>query len=839
MVELTIAVASACIAAGIAILQFVLPNALALVLTGTLSESQPAVTWSVVSRFLFSSDWPLFLRSDAATSIGVSRKISLVTWTKPVGLLLIAVAAIVTPLGLYDEIGPVSYTEDVEFAYVADSSLIGSNTPARSGRGFKFSRLCAGFLCPGDPNQGNITRTEIYNYTTNETRPYSYYIVPESISPALIDLYQSGIEHASPSLSSFFDIQSRQWTTWTGDIVERRGSLLGVDYKYLSTILMNNRIEPFEGLIVDSISGGIGFRNHSVPVAEFRYGAEWEEDVIWMQPESICVDTNISVSYTGVLEDFKTYEGDLVDRGGFYNLQKINPYYTPENTTREYVFGNAQANPYLYERAYYLAWYNNAVGMEYLNITDPKTNRSRMSSGPGQRFKVNGTITKVSADSTYYPFLKIARGGSMIDMPYADGWNSTLNGYNYDPNPEIPNPHNTTGDILDKATNYCKGALGGDKVNISTLDIGLGYVAGPAVMINQSDPNNASSAATWERPCYVCAAATKVSIKTVRFRYNSTKEVNLNSLEIMYIKDKVYASDAEKPGWGFETPWMNATTTWNLSMIDPLWGFIEPAISDNPNVTILRSEHFYIPASYQTTAATSWGSSWNNQHLDYTPATSGPSAAWAAVFSHPSTDPYTSDDLNQQMFVREMTVNATSTSRLLNLMWTDMAANTMVGTRGIHQARYQPLQPLVKKRDGGSDFDNLPAGWYPVYTLDRRIRYRWIYGIPALLCIGVVGLAVTLALVGMVFGYGTVTRLRWYMFNISSGRVFASYVYPESMAGKSAETKQWIQTVGLKPIQVCGHSTSVDGQCYCRDGKKRSTYVQVEQSEEADSLSSH
>lgn len=66
------------------------------------------------------------------------------------------------------------------------------------------------------------------------------------------------------------------------------------------------------------------------------------------------------------------------------------------------------------------------------------------------------------------------------------------------------------------------------------------------------------------------------------------------------------------------------------------------------------------------------------------------------------------------------------------------------------------------------------------------------------------------------------------MFNVSSGRIFASYVYPESLEEKSAETKQWVQSVGLKPIQVCGHSTGVDGQYYRRDGKNV-RYVQVQQ----------
>src|SRR5690348_795648 len=118
MVEYSgVGVASALIAAGIAILQFVLPNALALVLTSNLSDTHSAVTWSVVSRFILSSDWPLFLRSDHVASPSVAPRIAVVTWTKPLGLLLAAVAAVVTPLGLYDGIFPSRSLELVTFVH--------------------------------------------------------------------------------------------------------------------------------------------------------------------------------------------------------------------------------------------------------------------------------------------------------------------------------------------------------------------------------------------------------------------------------------------------------------------------------------------------------------------------------------------------------------------------------------------------------------------------------------------------------------------------------------------------------------------------------------------------
>lgn len=99
MIEYSVGVASAFVAAGIAILQFVLPNALALVLAGSLADSHSAVTWSVASRFLLSTDWPLALRSDAASSDTVPRRIAFLTYLKPFTLMLLAVAAVVTPLG--------------------------------------------------------------------------------------------------------------------------------------------------------------------------------------------------------------------------------------------------------------------------------------------------------------------------------------------------------------------------------------------------------------------------------------------------------------------------------------------------------------------------------------------------------------------------------------------------------------------------------------------------------------------------------------------------------------------------------------------------------------------
>lgn len=250
MIEISVGAASACIAAGIALLQFIIPNALALVLTGNLSDTHSAVTWSVVSRFLLSSHWPLFLGSETASSTAVAKKIAFVTWLKPLALLVAAVAAVVTPLGLHDGIYPSNDLKEASFVYAVDRGPLGSGTPARSTE-YGFSRVCGDFACPGERDLGNITHTTSYN-GTNTTIPYR--VVSPEIPQSLIDLYQSGVKD-NPSLSSFFDIQFRQWKKTTSFYIENNASYIIPDWRMLSSAMIDDKIEILEGVILDMVNG--------------------------------------------------------------------------------------------------------------------------------------------------------------------------------------------------------------------------------------------------------------------------------------------------------------------------------------------------------------------------------------------------------------------------------------------------------------------------------------------------------------------------------------------------------------------------------------------------------
>ena len=77
---------------------------------------------SVVSRLIHSSHWPVLLAADSAASRGVSRRVQLVAWIQPLMLGLLAVIAIVTPLGLYDQLVLSDEAVYVAFKYVPDTS---------------------------------------------------------------------------------------------------------------------------------------------------------------------------------------------------------------------------------------------------------------------------------------------------------------------------------------------------------------------------------------------------------------------------------------------------------------------------------------------------------------------------------------------------------------------------------------------------------------------------------------------------------------------------------------------------------------------------------------------
>ena len=306
-----------------------------------------------------SSHWPEILRTDSASNHGARKDVAVLTHLVPLMGLLIAVAGVVTPLGLYDELLPSDKTATT-FKYFKDNSAFGLGTPPRSN--YPFSRVCrAGsqmLPCPFSNTVVTVTRDGNW---VNSSFEYGYYNT--SLPDIITDIYSSGTKETS-TVSNFFDIQWRRYLTTISDHYNNGSTFLVGSYRPMIPMALNNATEIVEGLIVDTVNGGIGFRDHTIP-SGFDLGATWTEDILFIEPETECVNINLTIHYTldvaPVDNILDVSDMVLTDRGGFINLiQK----YLIVNDTKPWI------NADLKGRAYKAAWRSNFYTMINMNITN-------------------------------------------------------------------------------------------------------------------------------------------------------------------------------------------------------------------------------------------------------------------------------------------------------------------------------------------------------------------------------------------------------------------------------------------------------------------------------------
>jgi hypothetical protein len=720
--SLTVGQVSGIIAAAVAVVQLVFPNAIALVIVGILGKEHNAVTWSVAQRSLLSSIWPWLLRADSASGRSVNIGVWLLSSLERLGRLLIAVAAIVTPLGLHEAIVRSNDNVAVPFTDLLDTSPIGIGTPARTNDG--FTRACGNFApiaCPGSDSQveyiygdplepDTITDSEL-------TGPYDM-MVPSS----LIDLYQSGLSTQPETVSSFFDIQSRQYTYKNESTKMNNKPYLVDTFRMLEPLVLNDAIEAREGVVVDTQQGRIAFRHHRLPTRS-GVGAEWSEDLLFLEPQTECVDTNLTLEFRIPTEGSLSPPLDnltLIDNGGFSELIQEYPTF---NIT------NSQSEPSLRFRAYKAAWMMNTYSMLIMNVTRPNPDAfAYLKSERGKRFPLTGGLGSTgSANSIIVDTLF----SSLVDPDSETKSNSTSMFTNetttsgtYD------NPFNISGANYTDIKILCEGAGGRDFANSSNIFVKCGLVFGAARRADGADTLIFRPGDVYQQSVYSCASTTKATIKTVDFHYNATQGANLEALTIPRITEKEYTDEAganPAPLWGIET-----LATWGLAEIQQLWGLISEENKDAPNMTAIRAPQLYLPG-YTLLSGPSYGL----PGYEYIPGSSAVAATLAGMYAFGTGLGGTGYDYsgatNLALFQKwqGLSVNGTGIAKIMNIVWTDIAANYFTGTRGWGTGNntVDATGKLRKRQSsGGGDDETVMV---PVRLYERKIRYHWAYGIPA------------------------------------------------------------------------------------------------------------
>ncbi|KAK4452266.1 hypothetical protein QBC34DRAFT_422951 [Podospora aff. communis PSN243] len=790
--ELTVGHVAGIIAAGVVVVRFLCPAILTYVLAGLLRDTETASTWTVANVGLQASIWPTILRTDSTSSGGTARTLIRVTCKAlPLMALLTAIAGIVTPLGLGETLvagsaqqATFEYIQD-ESAYGQGTSLRGQNAPSRICIGEHQGRQAPVGVCPGSNAElVFIDRPDGGGYTIDIPKGYN-----TSVPVETREIFSSGT--GDSTVSNFFDIEYRQLST---DINPNLGDTrfsVGM-FRTLDSSILDNRYKVVEGLVVDAVHGGVGFRNHTVPVGLSR-GAVWEEDLLFIEPATACVNTNLTLDFNIVVEKNVTTNNIenlfLTDRGGFSQMNTTLP---------PLLVLDGQTNPELQQRAYQAAWLNNAFTMLYLNVTNEKDKpRQGMKSFSYMNSEIDKGFSMPHHSTDDYEYLSLENVfGSYLHL---GGSRSGLKGgSNYS------NPFNISETEFDSINDVCAGTVRANRVNLTNIYVGCGLLRGAPKRVDGGSSLVFESGSKWSSSLHACASSVRATIKRVQFRYNST---NVVGLEVLAITPKLYATEADAPLWGLEDSGNR------LDSFNPIWGLISPEYATRKNVTTVRKADFNLIGTSDPRGSDpmEFGSGQNLAGADF--AQKSMNSVYRSVAQGGDWPVDLRGAASMAVFRRwqNMSADAATAGRIIDLMWTDVATSAVVGTRGV----------LGEVNSGTK-----PAGEILVHPITNRITYDVRYAIPAAILIVWMGVIFLVALLctcccGGRAGFKTLRRR---IEQLSVGRVMTTFLYPQEST-LTMPAKQWRPSNGLKTITVdvvarrAGEEVS-----YSRSGEGGETY---------------
>lgn len=359
----------------------------------------------MLGRFLHSSLWPTILQTDAAARHGVMNRVNVAMWLQTASVALVSLAAILTPLGLYQTVEPASRQDPEPFQFIQDNSAFGYGTPTRASA--PFMRNCGVEACPGSSMNQTCVQQGLLQNCSNS-------VYERSIPGTLVSLFTEGASRFITSVSSIFDVQWRAQIN-ASDGNGALGWYMKSAYRQVAILILDETMQVVDGLVVDARNGGIGFRNHTAPLPTHEYGSTWTEDILFVEPETQCVDLNVTFDFSLTQNDssrLAVTKMTLTDHGGFSKLSRTSPNLT--------IDANGQGDIDLKERAYKAAWLNNFLTLVYLNATDPDpSNITRLDVTPGMVFEGDPSLENSTFAIEYQSLRSSLFFGEYLDLSAA------------------------------------------------------------------------------------------------------------------------------------------------------------------------------------------------------------------------------------------------------------------------------------------------------------------------------------------------------------------------------------------------------------------------------------
>ncbi|KAI5839363.1 hypothetical protein DFP73DRAFT_634573 [Morchella snyderi] len=590
-VVMTAGVLSSIIAGGITIIQYTLPLFLGVILGGVIQNASNANTWSVITTLLHGSRLHTVSFSDSVSTRNVARPVLYLYYLGLFSLGLTALSGVLTPLGIY-EVLAVRNIDGVPFRLVTDCPSLGSGTECLifdSGTQkqipYRPMRACGPDLrCPGHEERtvgslllerrnaarnGDSTASSkdkidssISTYSgTAEWAGYRTHLARSLELPNRTDTLISPVpapltsrfgntSYYGASVTSVFDIRYRSYIEVQSTDYNEHGDTgyhIG-DVNLLSSLILGQGYKLIDGLIVDISRTGVGFRNHSIPDGEEFRGMPWDEVLLWIEPQTVCVANNVSIEKTTGADDQSVFK--LVDQGGFGQLAgREEPQMVAD------VAGLLDLGGRAWKGAYF---FNKEVGTAVGGWVQGEENGSFLIQGSG--VLVEELLHVCKSMDGYWKVDRMALGARIVD-----------------------GKQNTTG-----IDTHCAGFVPNTTPGAPLVTCGLVIGAGNFTWWGSSR--------RWVYPLFTCATAIRASLKTVSFMSNSTLSDNTTSHSDSHQFPSLWITGVSTmrtppPTWGIEL-----TPGFNASEISLLWGPLGPDKKNTENLRTLEAEYLYLPA---------------------------------------------------------------------------------------------------------------------------------------------------------------------------------------------------------------------------------------------------
>ena len=521
--------------------------------------------------------------------------------------------------------------------------------------------------------------------------------------------------------------------------------------------MLHNTTEALEGIIVDTVNGGLGYRNHTLP-ENLPLGGRWSEEITWIEPRTECVDTNLTFEFSMGNDKLNYSKVELVDNGGFVYSERSLPY--PEQT-------ELSQDPDLSIRALHGAFASVSLMMFYFNVSYPNNTGPRNTS-LGRRFAIEESWT-----SDLYSM----QLGTILSPKFLRTTTTEYQSFSSNTTDSVQARLGVSSSDWDDAERLCQGTTGKREPNISLVHVRCGFLYGAPQPLFPEDPRIFQPQSRWKQSLYVCASGARASVKTVDFTVNGT--ATLDNLRITGVSDKIYKDNASKPLWGLEKTYMSSFDA------SPLWGIIDNRFENAPDLHTLRAEKFWIPTS---------GSSFSgieNSVSDNLASANAIASGLQSVYGSTAgiaslgLDGYSgANNMALFQYWQELSKSPPTSNKIINLIYTELLATGTVGTKS-----------AITSSNGGRGGNTRNR----VAVYERKLQYKIVYAIPAFIVL-VILLLVSLAFLFSLLSHFSAKKFSTLLDQTSLGRVVTNLVYPE-LGVQTANTKDWAHAAGAVELE--------------------------------------